>query len=57
MGNQNAHAVEVIQREVRAKGRRALVIYGTQHLIRKNTVIGAAGEWARGLVAQFESLV
>jgi hypothetical protein len=30
------------------------VIYGTQHLIRKNTVPGAADEWARGLVAQLE---
>jgi len=54
MGNRDAHAVEVIQREVLSKGRRALVIYGTQHLIRKNTVIGATDEWARGLVAQLE---
>jgi hypothetical protein len=54
MGNRDAHAVEVMQREVLSKGRRALVIYGTQHLIRKNAVIGAADEWARGLVAQLE---
>lgn len=54
MGNRDAHAVEVIRREVLSKGRRALVIYGTQPLIRKNAVIGAADEWARGLVAQLE---
>jgi hypothetical protein len=54
MGNRDAHAVGVIRREVLAKGRRALVIYGTQHLLRKNTVIGAADEWAGGLVAQLE---
>lgn len=54
MGSRDAHAVEVIRREVLSKRRRALVIYGTQHLIRKNTVIGAADEWARGLVAQLE---
>jgi hypothetical protein len=54
MGNRDAHAVEVIRREVLAKGRRALVIYGEQHLIRKNTVPEAADEWARGLVAQLE---
>ena len=54
MGNRDAHAVEVIRREVLSKGRHALVIYGTQHLIRKNTVPGAPDEWARGLVAQLE---
>jgi hypothetical protein len=48
------HAFEVIRKEVLAKGRRALVIYGDQHLIRKNSVIGAADEWARGLIAQLE---
>lgn len=52
--DRDAHAVRAIRREVLEKGRRALVIYGSQHLIRKNTVIGAADEWARGLVAQLE---
>src|SRR5262249_51911639 len=36
MGNRDASAVEVLRREVLAKNRRALVIYGGQHLIRKN---------------------
>jgi len=54
LGDRDAHAVRVIRREVLEKGRRALVIYGEEHLIRKNTVIGAADEWARGLVAQLE---
>ena len=38
MGDRDAHAVEVIRREVLSKNRRALVIYGGQHLLRKNTV-------------------
>ena len=32
--NRDAHAVDVIRREVLAKGRRALVIYGDEHLAR-----------------------
>jgi hypothetical protein len=39
---------------IRAKGRRALVIYGGQHLIRRNTIPGAADEWAPGIVARLE---
>jgi hypothetical protein len=54
MGDRDAHAVEVIRREVLAKNRRALVIYGGQHLLRKNTVVGAASEWASGIVARLE---
>jgi hypothetical protein len=50
----DAHAVTVIRREVLDKGRHALVIYGGSHLLRKNAVIGAADEWAGGLVAQLE---
>jgi len=36
VGDRDVHAVEVIRREVLAKQRRALVIYGGQHLLRKN---------------------
>ncbi len=54
MGDRDAHAVDVLRREVLAKRRRALVIYGGQHLIRKNLVTGAADEWARGIVARLE---
>src|SRR5215472_10270477 len=54
MGDRDGHAVDVLRREVLAKGRHALVIYGSQHLIRKNTTPGAADEWARGIVARLE---
>ena len=54
MGDRDGHAVGVIRREVLSKNRRALVIYGGQHLLRKNTVPGAGDEWSRGIVAQLE---
>jgi len=54
MGDRDAYPVDVLKREVLAKGRRALVIYGGQHLIRRNTVPGAVDEWARGIVARIE---
>jgi len=44
----------VLRREVLAKKRRALVIYGSQHLIRRNTIPDAADEWARGIIARME---
>lgn len=52
--DRDAHAVEVIRREVLAKHRRALIIYGGQHLMRKNANPNAPDDWARGLVAQLE---
>jgi len=52
--DRDEHAVAVIRREVLAKNRRALVIYGGQHLLRKNAIPNASDEWARGLVAQLE---
>src|SRR5204862_588404 len=42
------------RREVLDKSRRALVIYGGQHLVRKSTAPGTADEWARGIVARLE---
>jgi hypothetical protein len=54
MPDRDGHAVDVIRREVLAKDRRALVIYGDQHLIRQNTVAGAPDAWARGIVGQLE---
>lgn len=54
MGDRDGHAVEVLRREVLAKGRRALVIYGGQHLIRRNTIPGAPDVWSRGIVARLE---
>jgi len=52
--NRDEYAVAAIRREVLAKNNRALVIYGGQHLLRKNAVPNASDEWARGLVAQLE---
>src|SRR5262249_18330407 len=54
MGDRDSHALDVLRREVLAKKRRALVIYGGQHLIRRNTIPGAADEWARGIIARLE---
>jgi hypothetical protein len=54
MGDRDAHAIEVIRREVLSKNRRALVIYGSQHLVRRNTVAGGADEWSNGIVARLE---
>jgi hypothetical protein len=54
MGDRDDYALNVLRREVLAKNRRALVIYGSQHLIRRNTVPDAANQWARGIVARME---
>ncbi len=52
--DRDKHAVDVIRREVLARKHRGLVIYGDQHLVRRNTVIGAPDEWADGIVARLE---
>jgi hypothetical protein len=52
--DRDRHAANVIRREVLEKGRRALVIYGSGHLARRNTAIGAADLWSDGLVGQLE---
>ena len=54
MGDRDDHAVEVIRSEVLARNRRALVIYGDEHLVRKNPITGVADEWAGGIVARLE---
>jgi hypothetical protein len=54
MGDRDGYALTVLRREVLAKGRRALVIYGGQHLLRRNTVPNAADEWARGIIGRME---
>jgi hypothetical protein len=50
----DTYTVDVIRREVLAKKHHALLIFGTQHLLRKNTVLGAADEGARGIVGLLE---
>jgi hypothetical protein len=54
MGDRDGYALEVLRREVLGKGLHALVIYGGQHLLRRNTIPGAADEWASGIVARME---
>jgi len=53
-GARSTYVVGLIKQEILDKGRRALIIYGTQHLFRKNANPNAADDWARGLVAQLE---
>jgi hypothetical protein len=52
--DRDGHAVTVIRREVLARKRRGLIIYGDQHLVRKNTRLDAADDWANGVVARLE---
>jgi hypothetical protein len=54
MGDRDGYAVDVLRREVLAKNHHALLIYGSQHLIRKSGVPGAADDRARGIVARLE---
>jgi len=50
--NRDSFAAEVVRREVLAKGHRALIIYGDQHLIRPAPT--AAPKFSEGIVAQLE---
>ena len=52
--DRDGHAAGVIRRDVLDRKRRGLIVYGDQHLLRRNTSAGAADEWAGGLVAQLE---
>lgn len=52
--DRDGHAATVIRREVLARKRRGLIIYGDQHLVRKNTRLDAPDEWAAGVVALLE---
>ncbi len=52
--DRDGHAVGVIRREVLARGRRALIIYGDQHLLRRSTAPNTTDEWSGGIVAQLE---
>lgn len=52
--DRDGYAAALLQREVLTKHHRALMIYGSQHLVRKNTDLGAQDERARGIVARLE---
>ena len=53
-GSRDSHAVGVIQREVLAKHRRALIIYGDDHLARKIRSLGAGDEPPANVVGLLE---
>jgi hypothetical protein len=44
------HAAEVIRREVLAKNRRALLIYGDEHFMKKSRAQGVGDEWPPNVV-------
>jgi hypothetical protein len=56
-GNRDAHAAELIRREVLSKGRRALIVYGALHFQRKVIWANYGSEWpdADTLVMQLEA--
>jgi hypothetical protein len=52
-GERNAYAIEVIRREVLDRSRRALLIYGDDHLARKSRAL-TGDDWATNIVGQIE---
>jgi hypothetical protein len=54
-GDRDEHAVDVIRREVLQKNRRALVIYGDDHFIKKSRALGAGNGPPANIVGQLES--
>jgi hypothetical protein len=55
IGERDRHAADLIRREVLAKNRRALVVYGDMHFRRKNVTEHTSGGWAPTLVGLLES--
>ena len=53
-GQRDSHAAEVVQREVIAKKRRALLVYGDEHVAKKSRAPGAGDEWPANVVGQLE---
>lgn len=53
-GSRDAHAAGVIQREVLGRNRRVLIVYGDDHLGKKNRAIGAGDEWPANVVGLLE---
>jgi hypothetical protein len=52
-GDRNSYAIDVIRREVLDQDRRALIIYGDDHLARKNRAL-TGDDWSSGIVGQIE---
>jgi hypothetical protein len=53
-GQRDSHAADVVRREVLAKKRRALLVYGDDHLAKRSRAQGAGDEWPANLVGQLE---
>jgi hypothetical protein len=54
LGSRDSHASDVIRREVLAKSRRALVVYGDDHLAKRHRALGAGEEWPTNVVGLLE---
>jgi len=53
-GQRDSHAADVVRREVIAKKRRALLVYGDDHFAKRSRAPGAGDEWPANLVGQLE---
>jgi hypothetical protein len=53
-GQRDSHAAEVVRREVIAKKRRALLVYGDEHFAKKSRAPASGDEWPANLVGQLE---
>jgi hypothetical protein len=52
-GGRDAHAIDIIRREVLDRNRHALLIYGVDHLARKSRAL-TGDDWAANIVGQIE---
>ena len=53
-GQRDSHAADIVRREVIAKKRRALLVYGDDHFAKKSRAPGAGDEWPANVVGQLE---
>ena len=53
-GQRDSHAADVVRREVIAKKRRALLVYGDDHFAKRSRAPAAGDEWPANLVGQLE---
>jgi hypothetical protein len=53
-GHRDSYAADVVRREVIAKQRRALLVYGDDHFAKRSRASGAGDEWPANLVGQLE---
>jgi hypothetical protein len=53
-GQRDIHAADVVRREVIAKDRRALIVYGDDHLMKASRAAGAGDGWPSNVVGYLE---